>query len=198
MIDIDKARVLAKFEPESDTRILVSSEYLSHGKDVPDIDIVVIYGTPLDKEPSLFLQKFGRAARGPDHKGIAVVLGDAWCLEGQSGGHQSINTKSKLSQLLSHVPITSDPLDTSSPVSLSDSIPTDILIPSSPPVRTESLVRKQAKRRRKTNAEERKELPDVLLEFVNSGGCLRQPWLTITRIWRARHGVVLIAILISI
>ena len=65
-------------------RILVATDALAHGKDVPDIDIVIIYGMPRDKDPSVLWQMFGRAARAANRKGMAVLIGDDWAIGDRS------------------------------------------------------------------------------------------------------------------
>jgi hypothetical protein len=193
MIEDDKDRILNHFaKPGSQTRILISSEALAHGKDIPDIDIVVIYGMPPDKEPSVFWQKFGRAARASGRRGIGILLGDAWCIGDQdiSANQRICSQKSKLSQQVYPADIQcgveSEAFDTSPILSANDvgscppssiALSSDLPISSSPPRRVESLLPKRTISQRKTNSERRAELPAVLGEFMNSHGCIRQPWL---------------------
>jgi superfamily II DNA/RNA helicase len=77
LIDAYKAEILSRFaEVDTGLRILVATDALAHGKDVPNIDIVIIYGMPRDKDPSVLWQMFGRAARAAGRKGMAVLIGD--------------------------------------------------------------------------------------------------------------------------
>lgn len=74
MIDVDKQRTLDEFAKQNTgLRVLVVTDALAHGKDIPDVDAVVVYGFPRDKEPSILTQMLGRAARAPGHKGVAVL-----------------------------------------------------------------------------------------------------------------------------
>jgi superfamily II DNA helicase RecQ len=58
LIDADKAEILSRFaEIDTGLRILVATDALAHGKDVPDIDIVIIYGMPRDKDQQVSFGK---------------------------------------------------------------------------------------------------------------------------------------------
>lgn len=193
MIDEDKDRILNRFAAASSrTRILISSEALAHGKDIPDVDIVVIYGLSRDNEPSIFWQKFGRAARAVGRKGMAVLLADSWCIGGRNrpGNRQPSGQNNRLSQQVfpEDIPsgIESGAFDTPLTPTARDM---DTYIPSSPPIlsnamasspplrHVESFLPKSPTKQRKTDAVRRVELPSVVWEFMNSSGCIRQLWL---------------------
>lgn len=193
MVEVDKDRALNDFAKSgSQTRILISSEALAHGKDIPDIDIVVIYGMPPDKEPSVFWQKFGRAARASGRRGMGILLGDSWCIGDQdiSANERICSQKSKLSQQVYpadiHYGVGSGAFDTSSIMSANDvgsclpsstALLSDRPISSSPPRRVESLLQTCTISQHKTHSQRRAELPAVLWEFMNNHGCIRRPWL---------------------
>jgi superfamily II DNA/RNA helicase len=81
MIEVDKKKVLDQFTKiNSELRILIATDALAHGKHFPDIDIVVVYGFPREKDSSLFLQMFGRAARAQERRGMAILIGDDWAV----------------------------------------------------------------------------------------------------------------------
>lgn len=58
-----KAIAVSPYVWKVDTTLymLITTDALAHGKDIPDVDIVIIYDFPRDKDPSLFLQMVGRA-----------------------------------------------------------------------------------------------------------------------------------------
>ncbi|EJD74938.1 hypothetical protein LOAG_17816 [Loa loa] len=65
-----RQKVLARFR-KGTTRVLISSDVLSRGIDVEDIDVVINYDKPLNER--LFVHRIGRTARC-GKKGKAVFL----------------------------------------------------------------------------------------------------------------------------
>ena len=79
LADADKDRLYEEFrKPNSEIRILVSSDALAHGADIPDIDRAVQYCMHKDKHINMTWQRFGRAARGNGHTGEAIFLIEDW------------------------------------------------------------------------------------------------------------------------
>jgi len=62
--------------PNGSCRILVTTSAESTGIDHPDVDIVCVAG--LQSTLAMLIQEFGRAARAPDSKGLAVLFHDPW------------------------------------------------------------------------------------------------------------------------
>ena len=192
LIDEDKDRILNQFAAASSlTRILISSEALAHGKDIPDGDIVLIYGLSQDNEPSIFWQKFGRAARAMGRKGMAVLIADSWCVGNQShsGNRQLSGRRSRLNQQVFPADIPagiesgfgapSTPSANNRHICLPSSppIPSDAVMSSSPLRHIESFLPRRTRKQGRTDAVRRGELPLVVWEFMNSSGCIRQMWL---------------------
>jgi superfamily II DNA or RNA helicase len=185
MIEVDKKKVLDRFaKTNTELRILIATDALAHGKDIPDVDIVIVYGFPRDKDPSLFLQMFGRAARAPERKGIAILIGDDWAV-GECEVRIRRPAMSKKSQQECDQ-------DSSSVISENDfgsntflsssSLPSDAPLPSSPPriMNMDTLVSRTAckmKTLHKTNVDKRAELPRAIWDFMNVGVCLRRVFL---------------------
>ena len=201
MTSDDKDTLLDAFaEPNSSIRILVSSDALAHGKDIADIEVVVIYCMPRDKEPSIFLQKFGRAARGNGYTGKAILFGDSWCI-GDRGNHSPANPSNstlKKGRRQQHMPAREDAPNEEEAIDLEISsmvTASDALSPRSVQSRTLQLNSEinsdpncemachtmdeliKPKRRSKTNIEKRADLPFVIWDFMNSTGCLRRIFL---------------------
>lgn len=60
----DKDRLYKEFrKPNSEIRILLSSDALAHGADIPDIDCVAQYCMHKDKSVNMMWQRLGRGAR---------------------------------------------------------------------------------------------------------------------------------------
>jgi hypothetical protein len=71
----EQDRIYSSFaEPSSSTRIVVATESLGMGVDLDDIEVVVQYGFPINQDLETVMQRFGRAARGPNRSGKAILL----------------------------------------------------------------------------------------------------------------------------
>ena len=75
LADIDKDRLYAEYaRPTSRIRILVASDAVAHGADVPDIYRSIQYGMPRHKSCNMLTQRFGRAGRGEGLSGEAIFM----------------------------------------------------------------------------------------------------------------------------
>ena len=185
MIEVDKKRVLDRFaEINTPRRILIATDALAHGKDIPDVDIVIVYGFPREKDPSLFLQMFGRAARALQRKGMAILIGDDWAVGDceMRIRRPAISNKSQQERDQDASSVISENAFGSNVFLSSSSLPSDAPLPSSPPRITnmDTLVSRSAckmKNPHKTNVEKRAELPQAIWDFMNVNVCLRRVFL---------------------
>jgi superfamily II DNA/RNA helicase len=77
--EFDKKRVYDEFrKPDSKIRIILSTESLGLGVDIPDIYRVVQYSFPLLHDLGHLQQRWGRPARRAGLPGEAIWLVDAW------------------------------------------------------------------------------------------------------------------------
>lgn len=76
----DKDALYKEFKkPDSKIRIMVCSDALAVGVDIPDIDQSVQWGMPKDKAINMIWQRFGRAAHNSERTGSAIFLVEHWC-----------------------------------------------------------------------------------------------------------------------
>lgn len=129
---------------DSKIRILAATDALSLGCDVQDIEIVVQYGLPRRWNMSTVLQRFGRAARAAGCKAQAIFFIESRFIGPKESGRGGSKDIDPA--------ISSEESDVAEDVSLE--------------------VQPQARRR--TDAEARGELPEVMYEFCNSDRCLRK------------------------
>lgn len=149
MAEYDKNKVYDEFrKPDSKIRIIISTESLGLGVDIPDIYRVVQYSFPLLHNLGHLQQRWGRPARTIGLLGEAVWLVDAWAF----GNRES---SSQLPQAMS----VEDAEVESSEDEIGD--PTSQTVIS-------------AKAKRKTAAERRTALPLSVWEYINANRCRRK------------------------
>jgi superfamily II DNA helicase RecQ len=68
-------------EKGSSIRIGVATTALGMGMNIPDISIVVQWDIPVTNNLGDLWQRFGRAARGPGEKGIAILFAPYWAFD---------------------------------------------------------------------------------------------------------------------
>jgi superfamily II DNA helicase RecQ len=68
-------------EKESSIRIVVATTALGMGMNIPDISIVIQWDIPVKNDLGDLWQRFGRAARGPGEKGIAILFAPYWAFD---------------------------------------------------------------------------------------------------------------------
>jgi superfamily II DNA helicase RecQ len=68
-------------EQESSIRIVVATTALGMGMNILDIPIVVQWDIPVTGDLGDLWQRFGRAARGPGQKGIAILFAPYWAFD---------------------------------------------------------------------------------------------------------------------
>ena len=81
--DKDKELVMLEFQKEGQQsvhRILLATDSLGIGIDLPDISRVVQWKLPKQRDDALEImwQRFGRVARGPEKAGEAILLAEQW------------------------------------------------------------------------------------------------------------------------
>ena len=194
----DKSREYRNFYAEdSPTRILITSDALAHGADIPDIVRSIVYGYHPDKSLNMILQRFGRAARRDGVTGYAIILIEDW-YKGALADIAPPKRKSRkptaplstrlgrdfiaarmaiqedgaadfASDLASFVTIDSDVISQVSAREEEDRILNENITSLALPI---EYMEKQ--KRAKTNTEKRAVLPDILYELANEATrCLR-------------------------
>ena len=194
----DKGKEYRNFYAEdSPTRILITSDALAHGADIPDIVRSIVYGYHPDKSLNMILQRFGRAARRDGVTGYAIILIEDW-YKGALADIAPPKRKSRkptaplstrlgrdfiaariamqedgaadfASDLASFVTVDSDVISQVSAREEEDRILNENITSLALPI---EYVEKQ--KRAKTDAEKRAVLPDILYELANEAtGCLR-------------------------
>jgi Helicase conserved C-terminal domain len=87
-----KERLYSEFKKsDSKIRILVATDALSLGCDVPDIEIIVQYGLPRRWNMSTVLQRFGRAARATGIKAWAIFFVETRFIGPKKDGSRDID-----------------------------------------------------------------------------------------------------------
>jgi len=82
--DYDRSKRYATFAKEdSIIRIIVATTSLGMGVNVPDVDQVVIWGFPLDKQIADLWQRVGRGGRGENRRSTAYVFLPYWAFDDQ-------------------------------------------------------------------------------------------------------------------
>ena len=82
----DKDSILAEFQKpgmESSIRVVLATEALGLGVNLPDVRRVVLYGLPISVDPAVFWQRSGRASRD-NLPGESIMLMDPW-VKGERG-----------------------------------------------------------------------------------------------------------------
>lgn len=75
MAEDDKNRIIALFQmPNSPIRVLLATEAIGIGVDIPDIRRVVLNGLPMDLDPAIPWQRGGRAGRDGSHSEMDILL----------------------------------------------------------------------------------------------------------------------------
>src|SRR5947199_323966 len=82
-IDKDKELIMLEFQKEGQQsvhRILLATDSLGMGVDLPDISRVVQWKVPKQRDDALEImwQRFGRVGRGPGKTGEAILLAEQW------------------------------------------------------------------------------------------------------------------------
>ncbi|KAL9941018.1 hypothetical protein V8E36_000506 [Tilletia maclaganii] len=95
-----KCRTMENFKVGT-ARIVIATEALGMGIDLPDVDLVVQWQLP--KDFKTMVQHFGRGARGPNSRALALLLCDSWIekartLCGTSDGHQLVGASKTQAQ----------------------------------------------------------------------------------------------------
>jgi Helicase conserved C-terminal domain len=194
----DKSREYRNFYTEDlPTRILITSDALAHGADIPDIIRSIVYGYHPDKSLNMILQRFGRAARRDGVTGYAIILIEDW-YKGALADIAPPKRKSRkptaplstrlgrdfiaarmaiqedgaadfASDLASFVTINSDIISQVSAREEEDRILNENITSLALPIE-----HMEKQKRAKTDAEKRAVLPDILYELANEAtGCLR-------------------------
>ena len=160
--EFDKKQVYDEFrKPDSKIRIILSTESLGLGVDIPDIYRVVQYSFPLLHNLGHLQQRWGRPARTTGLIGEAVWLVDAWAF----GSRES---SSQLSRVMS--------VDDTDVESFGDEVG-DLT----------SQTIAGAKTKRKSAAERRAALPLPIWEFINANRCRRKIILEFLEDHKADH-----------
>lgn len=186
--DKDKKRIYDEFKkPDSRIRILVATEALALGCDVPDIEIGVQYALPRGWNINTVFQRFGRCARRAGLKALAVFF-----VESRFIGPKKASTPRKSNQEISRsgggTSKTADPNESGDSdgefeiYSDVDELPhvpgrVETEVTSEGDVHTTADMNIAAPRRKKSpksDFEIRAQLPGVLYDFCNSKGCLRK------------------------
>lgn len=196
--ECDKSREYQNFYTEgSPTRILITSDALAHGADIPDIIRSIVYGYHPDKSLNMILQRFGRAARRDGVTGYAIILIEDW-YKGAPADIAPPKRKSRkptaplstrlgrdyiaarmaiqedgaadfASDLASFVTINSNVISQVSAREEEDRILNENITSLALPIE-----HMEKQKRAKTDAEKRAVLPDILYELANEAtGCLR-------------------------
>jgi hypothetical protein len=196
--ECDKSREYRNFYTEgSPTRILITSDALAHGADIPDIIRSIVYGYHPDKSLNMILQRFGRAARRDGVTGYAIILIEDW-YKGALADIAPPKRKSRkptaplstrlgrdfiaarmaiqedgaadfASDLASFVTIDSNVISQVSAREEEDRILNENITSLALPIE-----HMEKQKRAKTDAEKRAVLPDILYELANEAtGCLR-------------------------
>ncbi|KAF7976463.1 hypothetical protein HWV62_6719 [Athelia sp. TMB] len=63
-------------QPDSPIRMIITTAAASHGLDVPDLEVVIMYGIP--KTMIEFLQRMGRVGRTPTINAICLTIAEDW------------------------------------------------------------------------------------------------------------------------
>jgi superfamily II DNA helicase RecQ len=154
--DEDKKRISKAFYgDQSPIRIVIATEALGLGVDLPDIKRIVQYGIPRLLDMAVLWQRFGRAARGRGQRGEAVWIIELWVL----GDRKS--KREQAEELSSEAPI-------------DEALPIEAIAPAEDLVCDPTMAKKKGKR---TACERRGDLPLEMWTTLNSDVCIRKAFL---------------------
>ena len=174
--DVDKDSYYADFQSvQSKRRIIVATDALGLGVDISDISVVVQYGIPRSDGLSAIMQRWGRAARGPNRTGIVALLAEDWSFvkpatENHRGIARSMLSRRNKQSQLSQVYFVGDAANEGGDEgSQHDDDATDDIVQGA----TENELPASQQKKRITRAERQHALPKEVREFINSTDCRR-------------------------
>ena len=99
--DTDKNSIYEEFKlANSRIRIVVATDALGLGVDIPDIVNVIQYGMPQRHVLSTLLQRWGRGARGSEYSATGIWLVESWAFESPlSSDQHAVSTASTQNNL---------------------------------------------------------------------------------------------------
>jgi superfamily II DNA helicase RecQ len=166
---VDKEAIMLEFRKEDSIyRVILATDALGMGVDLRGVTRVVVWKVPrqLDEAIEILWQRFGRAARGANEIGEAILLAQSWFW-----GPRELPKK----------PSTTEPPTTlhssgtaRTPVSQAPGPSTTLSSPQLQVTNGDSEAGPTPAKVTKTDIMKRKELPEEIYQLFNSAGCIRK------------------------
>ena len=161
----DKERIYQEFRKEDSTiRIVIATESLALGIDVPNVKRVIQYRFPIIADLAVLYQRWGRASRAAGIEGEAIWLVEPWAF-GEKDHPQRKGKEKQGGRRSSGWPQEAETM------SESESQQSDVETPVDK--QAASNTTNYTRKKKKTALERRTALPDVIYKFLNSNRCLR-------------------------